>query len=169
MSNLPRSAALVTPNLAELGVPRRAPIGIPDMETIWLTPYPVITNYIAFCHYLHISPFGGGTRSNQSSWSNGSITSGYRSENLGNKNSAHRFGFALDIIFLVDLLKAARGATLYFKRVGIYPQKKFIHVDLADDNWIKKYNKERFWVFADETYHYFETIEEALAKAEEYL
>ena len=88
---------------------------------------------------------------------------------MGNINSPHRFGLALDVIFLSNILKAARAAGLYFSRVGIYPQKKFIHVDLVEDNWIKQYLKERFWVNADNEYFYFDNLSDALIKAEEYL
>lgn len=163
-----KPSSLIIPNLAKLGVPRLAPAGEADLETIWLTPYPVITNYLALCNYLKIEPFGGGSRQYQGEKRTGYITSGFRTELIGsNFNSPHRFGIAIDFIVLENIVEVASGASLYYNRVGVYPDNKFIHVDLAQNNWIKKYNKRRFWVNSSSEYSYFDTIEKTIAKLRE--
>lgn len=159
---------LLPPNLATLGVRRRDPNV--DLETIWLSPYPVISSYVRLVELCPtLDEFGGGTRLNQGH-TPGRITSGYRDQVLeGNITSPHLFAFALDIFIpdLADQIKYGSKASKIFKRVGIYPDRKIIHVDLAPDNWIKKYNKARFWIcrrreHSSSQYRYFNSFEEVI-------
>lgn len=140
---------LIPPNLAALGLQRRTDIGVADIMTIWKTPYPVITRYNMLCKELEWQPFGGGTMRQQGARVPGFITSGYRSLPVDdNMTSPHMHAFALDFIVgdVAEQVRVARVAVKYFCRVGLYPTSGFIHVDLAPDNWIEKYNKARFWV-----------------------
>ena len=154
---------LVIPNLAELGVARRS--GQADLETIIQLPYPVIRPYRAACAELGWEPFGGGTWSVQGS-KVGVISSGYRAETLnGNVNSPHRFGIALDVLvslILEDLVKAAKVFGRHFQRVGIYPERGFLHVDQAPENWIERYKKKASWVHYGGVYHSFANLRGSL-------
>lgn len=140
--------SLIPPNLAELGVIRRGG-GEADLETIWLTPYPVISNYLWLMDELGWVPFGGGTRQKQRSRINGFITSGYRDKVLnGNEESPHLYAFAEDFVCigLRRQIEVGRKAAQKYPRVGLYPDRGFIHCDVAPDNWIERYNKARYWV-----------------------
>ena len=136
----------IPPNLARLGVKRRVNAPKPDIETIWITPYPVISRYNTMMMRLGLALFGGGTRKRQGS-GRGRITSGYRTS-IGARNSAHKFGIAIDI-WIGDIeqqIKAAYSARMLFSRIGIYVHEGIVHVDLASNRWMKKYNGRRYWV-----------------------
>ncbi len=151
------SQSLIPPNLANLGVPRRKGPPEADLETIWLTPYPVIRNYKLLCQACGLKPFGGGRLQEQGDASEpGYINSGYRSEILeGNTHSPHLYGFALDIhvgSISMAVSVALEASRRLFDRVGLYPGSSFIHVDLAPPNWVDKYNKSPAWVKVDGLY-----------------
>jgi hypothetical protein len=155
---------LIPPNLAELGLPRRGDHIQADLETIWETPYPVITSYQRTMAAMGIVPFGGGTRERQGERREGYILSGYRDAILnGNRNSPHRYAFAVDLQAKRDRqIEIGRKAlTCGFSRVGLYAQRGFLHLDVAPSNWIAVYHKVRFWVQLDGKYHFFRTYEEA--------
>ena len=126
---------LIPPHLANLGVPRRTGPPEADLETIWLTPYPVIRNYKLLCQACGLKPFGGGSLQEQGDPSEpGYINSGYRSEILeGNTQSPHLYGFALDIHVgsLLRAIEVARQAERLYTRVGLYLGNSFVHVDLT--------------------------------------
>lgn len=148
--------SLIIPNLALLGVPRRVPAEDPqpDLVTIWMNPWPVLTNYKRLCHKVGLVPFTGGSYLKQGKRENGYITSGYRNELINeNVNSPHRFGIALDFIvdnidLMIEVLREAVPSG--FTRVGCYPERKFVHVDIAPDDWIEKFSKSRFWLYTNE-------------------
>ena len=154
---------LVPPNLARLGVKRR--IGPPeaDLLTIWDTPYPVLARYKLLCRDLRIEPYAGGTMEEQGpSYRPGFITSGYRDAALEDRsNSPHMFAFALDVaIGPADAqIEAAQAAVRHFARIGLYPARGFIHVDLAPDCWMVRFGGIRFWVQVNGVYHYFDDFE----------
>lgn len=156
---------LIPPNLAKLGVQRMTPGGEADLETIWMTPYPVITNYLKLCKDVDIlKPFGGGRRIRQIRNKYGYITSGYRDKILyGNSFSAHLFGFALDIFVgnVEQQILVGKKALNYYSRIGLYPDSNFIHVDLAPEIWIKKYNKAPFWVIKIDSSKSFNNFKDA--------
>ncbi len=145
------STQLLIPNLATMGVRRMTEDGQADLETIWRTPYPVIRNYRKLMRLMRLPLFGGGTIQNQRMRQNGFITSGYRDEIVGgNKTSPHRFAIALDFIAVgaqlqIDIATEAVNYGL-FRRVGFYPVRGFMHVDIAPHNWIRRYNKCWYWV-----------------------
>ena len=148
-------------NLATMGVPRMTTDGTADLETIWKTPYPVITNYKKLCNDVRfLKPFGGSQHEvidlHSRKWSIeqtrevlGYITSGYRDKVLnGNKQSAHLYGFAIDIFVgnINDQIIVGEKALKYYNRIGLYPDNNFIHLDMAPPNWIEKYDKTLYWV-----------------------
>lgn len=156
-----------------MGLPRLLAAPAADLQTIWLTPYPVLTNYAKLCGQPKVrgilKPFGGGSYKSQGSQQSGFITSGYRSEIInGNIKSPHRYGFALDFIVTKQMAMIGQEANRYFARVGFYPEQAFIHVDLAPDIWISKENKARYWVMIERKYHYFDYIEDAADMVENY-
>lgn len=132
----------------KLGLKKR---GDPDIETIRLTPYPVLSRHKLWCYRL-----GYESR----------ITSGYRDEIIdGNQESPHHFGFAIDSI-IEDMLKAADAARDLFARIGFYPGRSFLHLDQAPDNWIKHHCKARYWVNIRGVYQVYDKYEAARACAE---
>lgn len=162
-------------NLADLGVPRRVREPDADLDTLWLTSYPIITNYKKLCETTGLCFLGkGGSLTNiPGSWpviiqgkhSDGYVLSGYRSKIIsGNVNSPHRYGFALDIEIHDPIRQAEVGeiALTWFTRVGFYPGRAFIHVDMAPLNWIKRYAKALFWVQVNGQYHNFTEIGKAV-------
>ncbi len=160
---------LIIPNLGALGLPQR---GDPDLITPYESHYLMHTNYLLWCQDLRIDPYAGGTRFEQGPrWKVGYILSGYRQAAIeGNEMSPHRYAIAWDTAVgkLDAQIEAARAGVRHFRRVGLYPQNGFIHMDLAPDNWIKKFNKALFWVRLDGRYTHFDYLEQAIqfAKAQ---
>jgi hypothetical protein len=154
---------LVIPNLAVLGVKRRGDGIAPDLQTIWLTPYPVITRYVLWCKRMGWAPFGTGNMRNLGGGV-GVPTSGYRDLIInGRTQSPHLHAFALDCYVPAQLQKdAAIEADRLFARVGICPDRKFMHIDLAPESWIAKYGARRYWVQRAGQYLYADTLGEAL-------
>ncbi len=162
---------LLPPNLMKLGVARRGNGRTPDIETVWLTPYPVLTNYKQWCRVVGLDPFAGGTWAAQG-MSNvaGYITSGYRDQiHEGNESSPHPFAFAIDVAVgdIGRQLAVVPSAVDFFSRVGLYPRRGFIHLDLAPDEWIRKYNKRRFWCSTLEEFKSFDTLTDLTKYAKE--
>jgi len=156
--------SLLPPNLGALGVPRKAPVGEADLITIWKTPYPVLTNYSILCNRCGLKLFGGGTAEKQGKRVPGYITSGYRLEIMnGNIHSPHRYAFAIDMIAgdINQQIIIGDEAINLFSRIGFYPDRGFMHLDLAPENWIARYNKARFWVMSKGKYRFFNTISKA--------
>ncbi len=162
-------------NLASMGVPRAIENGV-DIDTIWMTPYPVFSTYSGLCKTTGIVFLGKGGRMGgdypsmptfiQGEHSDGYILSGYRSEIInGNASSMHQYAMALDVeVHSVEKQVEVGRAALKegFTRVGFYPDRKFMHWDMAPDNWIKRFAKRRFWVEVDGTKQSFDEIDHAI-------
>lgn len=157
---------LLPPNLAKLGLPKATEPDVPDLTTIWKTPYPVLTRYKLLCKDLGIQQFAGGTYEQQGPPTKpGYITSGYRDGVINCRvNSPHRFALAVDVIVgqIEQQIKAARRAQAYFPRIGLYPGNSFIHLDLASEAWMKRYRGRRFWVRMRGIYTSFDILEAAI-------
>jgi hypothetical protein len=150
---------LIIPNLAKMGVIRKVGPPEADLITVWATPYPVIRKYLDLCRKAGIPAYGGGSMEAQREDRPGFITSGYRDEIMeGNKSSPHLFAIALDIAIGsdIDCLRVGDIATRLYPRVGLYPGRGFIHVDLAPDNWMAHYRKKPYWVKVGDTYRSFD-------------
>lgn len=159
---------LLPPNLADLGVRRATPANIPDLITVWKTPYPVISGYLALCRDLGWAPFAGGTYDHQGvAEGPGYVTSGYRDVPT-RKDSPHLFAIALDVAVgnTECQIEAARAALRHFTRVGLYPGKGFIHLDLAPMAWMKAYSGKRFWVCKAGIYTSFDDFDRMIAFAQ---
>lgn len=146
---LSNGIVLVPPNLATLGVPRFGNGEDADLITIWNTPYPVITNFKEFCKVVGWYPLGGGTVKRQAKKIKGYINSGYRDMPIGgNEISEHMWATALDSIAgdAKEQLEVVPKACAFFNRVGLYPERGFMHLGLAPDEWIRKYNKAKYWI-----------------------
>jgi len=93
------------------------------------------------------------------------INSGYRDKAIGKiKNSPHMFAIALDLAVGNTLKQIELGKMALdcgFCRVGLYPCKGIIHVDIADDDWIKRYHGAPFWVSIEGAYWGQRTFEAA--------
>lgn len=141
---------LLPPNLAKLGLKRATEADIPDLITIWKTPYPVLTRYKILCKDLRMQPFAGGTYEKQGlSVRPGYITSGYRDSIIeGRKNSPHQFALAIDVAIgdCEHQIQAAFFAAPLFPRIGFYPHNGFMHFDLASEAWMRKYSGRQYWV-----------------------
>lgn len=161
-------------NLAVMGVKRGWEI---DLDTIWLTPYPVITTFKKVCDSTGLyflgkdgrmwqQPVDGPMHFRRGEHSNGYVLSGYRSEIInGNAGSMHRYAMALDVeVHEVDKQVEVGRAALKegFTRIGFYPDRKFMHWDMAPPNWIKRFAKRRFWVEIDGTKQSFNEIDHAI-------
>lgn len=157
---------LLPPNLARLGLPRATEPDVPDLITVWKTPYPVLTRYGLLCKDLRIQPFAGGTYERQGPRTKpGYITSGYRDGILNCRiNSPHRFALAIDVaIGPIEIqIAVAQRAQAYFPRIGLYPSNGFIHLDLASEAWMKRYHGRRFWVRVQGAYTSFDILEAAI-------
>lgn len=157
---------LLPPNLAKLGLPRATEPDVPDLITIWKTPYPVLTRYKMLCGELNIQPFAGGTYERQGPPTKvGYITSGYRDGILNCRiNSPHRFALAIDMAIgsIVEQIATAKKARLFFSRIGLYPDNKFLHLDLVSETWMKQYRGRRFWVRINGIYTSFDIFEAAI-------
>jgi len=145
-----------------MGIKRATPKDVPDLITIYRTPYPVLSNYKKLMNDLQLEPYAGGSHVKQGpSWEPGYITSGYRDES---PSSPHGFAIALDIA-IGDIhlqYKAAIAALKYFNRVGLYPNNGIIHVDLFNDILMAHYNKiHRFWVRKNNIYTKFHDLAKA--------
>jgi hypothetical protein len=162
-------------NLAVMGV-KGCPERGADLKTIWLTPYPVITTYRKVCEATGLDCLGKSGRISargrmlpifyQGDHTDGYILSGYRSEVInGNAGSMHRYAMALDVeVHSVDKqfdvgIEALKQG---FTRIGFYPDRKFMHWDMAPDNWIERFAKRRFWVEVDGTKQSFSKIDHAI-------
>ncbi len=154
------------PNLAELGVKRRGDGKAPDLQTIWISPYPVITRYKIWCDRMGWKAFGGGDMHNLGSGI-GVPTSGYRDLIIeGRKQSPHLHAIALDCYVPADMQKdAANKADQLFARVGLYPEDQFMHLDLMPDCWMEKFGGRRYWVKIDGCYKYCDAINDAIGYA----
>ena len=154
---------LVIPNLAVLGVKRRGDGVAPDLQTIWISPYPVITRYTLWCERMGWVPFGAGNMRNLGSGV-GVPTSGYRDQIIeGRKQSPHLHAIALDCYVPAHLQKdAAIEADQLFARVGMYPDRNFMHIDLVPESWIAKYGARRYWVQRKGVYTYADTVAESI-------
>jgi hypothetical protein len=109
------------------------------------------------------------------------IVSGYRDHayDPAVKNSPHNFAIALDVQVsqfnahnpinqarvlesqIAWISKATEGNL--FNRAGFYPQQNTIHLDIADDDWMSKYNGTKFWVKWRGIYTGFNVLNEAIA------
>jgi hypothetical protein len=108
------------------------------------------------------------------------IISGYRdySADPEVKHSPHNFALALDVLISnlnahipanqatvldaqIKWITAAINTNL-FNRGGFYPQQNTIHLDIADDAWMKEHNGTKFWVKFDAHYTDFSVLEEAV-------
>ncbi len=144
----PNGIFLLPQNLAKLGVKRRGDGIEPDLQTPWLSSYPVIKTYISFCKAVSWKPFGGGHIHQQGNQI-GQINSGYRDKPIGgNENSEHMFALPLDVYSggASNQLLALPEACHFYSRVGVYPERKFMHLGLAPDESIRKYNKAKYWI-----------------------
>lgn len=157
-----------------MGVEQKGEI---DLDTIWRTPYPIITAFKKVCKEAGIDFLGKGGYDLHTDnilnsifkWgehSDGYILSGYRSEVIGwNTGSMHRYAMALDVEVrsVEKQVEVGRSALEKgFTRVGFYPDRKFMHLDMAPDNWIKRFAKRRFWVEIDGTKQSFDEIDHAI-------
>lgn len=146
-----------------------------DLNTIWKTPYPVITTYRKVCKATGLDFLGKHTATPsiqygppfiQGQHSDGYVLSGYRSEIInGNAGSMHRYAMALDVEVhsAEKQVEVARAAIEHgFTRIGFYPDRKFMHLDMAPPNWIKRFAKRRFWVEVDGTKQSFDEIDHAI-------
>lgn len=154
------------PNLAALGVKRRGDGRIPDLQTIWVGPYPVLTRYGRWCKKLGWAPFGGGDMHNLGTGA-GFPTSGYRDKIIeGRENSPHLYAIALDCFVPAQLQEeAAIEADKLFARVGMYPERNFMHLDLVNEAWMAKFGGRRYWVEIGGRYKYFDAINDAIEYA----
>lgn len=138
-------------NLADKGVKQD---GYPDVHTIYIYNPEVIAAKTSMDLEM-----GGAL----------AITSGYRDRNVDPevKNSPHKFAIALDLAAgkLEKQVEWARVAVKHFNRVGLYPQRGIIHVDMADPEWIETYNGAKYWVCLNDKYTGFETLEQAITYA----
>ena len=95
------------------------------------------------------------------------ITSGYRDAHVkgGAKNSPHYFGIALDIA-VGDILNQIKFGRIClkngFKRLGLYPQKGIVHIDIADRAWQKKYNGTPYWSYLKRKYKGFYKLDDCI-------
>lgn len=155
------------PSLAKMGLKRATPKNIPDLITIYKSPYPVLSRYLILCEKLSLIPYGGGTHIHQGALQPGYITSGYRDDS---DTSPHGFAVALDIAIgnTEGQIHAGRKALTIFKRVGLYPQNGIIHVDLFSAELRRYYGKPNFWVRIDGVYYHFEQYELACTFARDY-
>ena len=131
-----------------------------DLHTIWKTPYPVLTKYKLLCGSMKVIPFAGGNYLEQGSNNKqGYITSGYRDELIeGRKQSPHLYALAIDVAVGNIQKQIAWGSKAYklYTRVGLYPDRGFIHCDLMPTVWIDKYSdqQKRYWICIKGKYHY---------------
>jgi hypothetical protein len=156
-------------NLAAKGIKQN---GHPDIETIKQYHPEVLCSLVLLMKKMDM---GCGWLT--SGVSPECLVSGYRDQDVGVKNSAHFFGIALDIMvsklsafeksnrekILDEQLRWIQLATScgLFTRAGIYPQQNTIHLDIADDTWMKEYSGTPFWVKWDGKYTGFYSLNEA--------
>jgi hypothetical protein len=148
------------PNLAKLGWKRLVGPPEPDMETLRRIRSPLI----AIVQFLNSRAIGA-------------PTSGYREE----PGSTHGYGFAMDYGIATNLDfadevdemsrvfgdKWARGWE-YATRLGIYPHRRFVHIDVSPPELIEYLNKWHFW-HEDKsgTLHGHDTLQRAIEAAKE--
>jgi len=143
-------------NLADKGIKQQ---GSPDIETIKIYHGDVLTRYSLLCVKMGQS----------GSWIftdavPDSIESGYRDHDYDPnvKNTPHKFGIALDIqisnldpripsnrkLIIVEQIKWITAAVEsgLFTRGGFYPYQNTIHLDIADEDWMRTYKGTPFWV-----------------------
>ena len=125
------------PNLAKLGWKRLVPEPEPDMETLRRIRSPLA--YIADTLTAH---------------SVGAPTSGYREE----PTSTHGYGFAVDygIATYLDFMDEVEDMSFevgdswsrgweHVTRLGIYPHRRFVHIDISPPELIEYLNKWHWW------------------------
>lgn len=160
-----RIVELIPTNLAKHKVKRQGNGTDADLLTIWESTYPGITTYKALCARMGWEPFGGGTMGKQGDRHKpGFCLSGYRDKVLeGRKASPHLFALAIDIVVPCDMQpEVALVADELFARVGMYPDRHFMHLDLVPNCWIRKYHAKRYWVQIDKVYQYPDSIGDAI-------
>ena len=147
-------------NFGELGIQRKTAAPIADIRRVYEIYPELVLCYEQACDIVGLERYGGGTLDMQASHL-GMITSGFRSEIIGgNKESAHRYAAAFDVAVGVGqvMLDSSLAFATLFNRIGIYPDKQFIHADAMPDAWIREHNKARFWIVANNETRTFETF-----------
>ncbi len=141
-------------NLAEKGIIQQ---GHPDLITI---------------HYYHPEVMEAKTNLDLYMSETLEITSGYRDHNVDKavKNSPHKFAIALDLAAgnLENQIRWAEAAINMgvFKRVGLYPQRGIIHVDIADIDWCEQYGGTSYWVCIKDSYFGFNSWQQTIEFAQ---
>ena len=107
----------------------------------------VLQYYSLFCEKMGFLTYSGGTFEKQGSpIIRGHIMSGYRQGD----NGAHGTAGAIDIHvgkdlpFQLQCIKA--GLECGFTRGGVYTSKSIIHLDIMDEDWIRKHAALPFWM-----------------------
>lgn len=141
-------------DMRKMGLKRQGDGVQADLWTLWMTPIPMIRNFVTLCsRTILLDPFGGGTWQKQGDPNvDGYVTSGFRDEIInGNKLSTHLQARAMDakVTGIVNQLIVGSLALDLFPRIGVYPKKGFMHFDWAVEDWIQKYNKTHYWVIDD--------------------
>lgn len=82
------------------------------------------------------------------------------------KNSPHYFACAFDVMVgsvmrQIEFIKLAVIDTNLFNRGGIYVGRNTCHIDTCDEEWMRKYNGAKFWVWHGNKYHGFFDFNEA--------
>jgi len=135
-------------NLAKLGVARRVPEPTADLETMHLSGLPTLRQYEMVCNDCNIAPYCGGTYMAQGNGGDGYVLSGYRDNPIGgNRESAHMYCGAVDVAAMTtDIMRRMAGsALLHFNRIGLYPKRHFIHMDIMPTIWLNEHNKPVLW------------------------
>lgn len=152
------------PNLAALGYKRLVGPPEPDVRTLWLIRSPLVL----IAQLMH-------------PWYFGTVTSGYREE----PGSTHGWGMAMDYGFdrservlwcahefahLMGTEDSTGGLVSLVTRLGLYPHRKFIHIDISPPELIEYLNKARWWhENKDGEIIVHKTLDEAIKAAEEEL
>lgn len=139
--------------------------GNPDIITISQYNPVLLRIYQNACKDYGIKPYGGGTINAQKKGL-GYITSGYRDYKPkdGAEDSPHYYCIALDIYFDYNDLSqiylfAKTCCNFGFTRIGFYPAKKILHIDMATPEWRKERNAFFHWVQTkDLKYHGMQTL-----------
>jgi len=149
-------------NLAAKGIKRKQ-YPEADLQTIREYHPEVLASLAVLSHRMGIFP----------SWLfelghvSGFITSGYRDRPVDAriKNSPHYFALALDVAVGNAMRQIEWGRRALedklFYRVGLYPQNGFIHLDLCDADWMRKYHGAPYWVRYNNNYYIFHHFEQA--------
>src|SRR5512142_1230954 len=152
-------------NLADLGIKQQ---GHPDLLTVKQHHPEAMAK---LCMLLLQMGYGTSPMMSEGMFPPGLVTSGYRDRNVDPavKNSPHKFGIAFDLAVggVQQQIKWLRHALTpnLFNRGGLYPQRGIIHLDIADDEWMKQYHGTKLWVCVGDTYTGFSAIEDAIGFA----